>query len=165
MSRMLPVSQRRPGVPRGPTARVLATIRSQAPRSGAEGPAPHAPRPARHAEAGFTLIETLVALAVLATSAVALLGATEAHIARIGGLEARAAAQWVAENHLAERTLGIAPEPPAPVLGFAFAVTEDLRATADPDLSQIDIMVADSADGTTYARLTGFLAQPAGGGG
>ncbi|NUB42759.1 type II secretion system minor pseudopilin GspI [Fertoebacter nigrum] len=125
-------------------------------------PAQH---PARRPEAGFTLIETLVALAVLATSAVALLGATEAHIARIGGLEARAAAQWVAENHLAERTLGVAPQPPGPVLGFAFAVTEDLRATTDPGLSQIDITVADSADGTTYARLTGFLAQPQGGGG
>ena len=61
----------------------------------------------RGGEDGFTLIETLVALVVLATSGVALLGATEAHIARIGALETRAAAQWVAENYLAEVKLGL----------------------------------------------------------
>ena len=35
---------------------------------------------------GFTLIETLVALAVLATGAVALLGVVEDHTGRIAGL-------------------------------------------------------------------------------
>ncbi|MGL5010123.1 MAG: type II secretion system minor pseudopilin GspI, partial [Paracoccaceae bacterium] len=73
--------------------------------------APRAP------DAGFTLIETLVALAVLAISAVALLATTQAHITRIAGLEARAAATWAAENHLAEITLGLEPaDTPPPML-------------------------------------------------
>ena len=38
-------------------------------------------------EAGFTLIESLVALAILAVSAISLLLATQAFVARIDGLE------------------------------------------------------------------------------
>ena len=49
---------------------------------------------------GFTLIETLVALAVLATGAVALLGVVEDHTGRIAGLEDRVTLRWVAENRL-----------------------------------------------------------------
>jgi general secretion pathway protein I len=117
----------------------------------------------RAGEDGFTLIETLVALAILAMSAVALLGATEAHIARIGALENRAAAQWVAENHLAELTLGLSPGVPAPMIGIPFRVDETRTATGDPDLARVDIAVADTTDGVVYGRLTGFLDTGAGG--
>ena len=111
----------------------------------------------RSPDAGFTLIETLVALAVLATSAVALLGATEAHIARITALEHRAVAQWAAENMLAELTLGIAPQTsPDAMLGIALTLAATQTPTADPDLARIDI-IASAADGTAYGRLTGFL--------
>lgn len=109
-------------------------------------------------EAGFTLIETLVALAVLAMSAVALLGATEAHIARIADLETRAAAQWASENMLAELTLGVAPETsPAPILGIGFAMAAIDTPTGDPDLVQVEISATDPVDGRIYGRLTGFL--------
>ncbi len=111
----------------------------------------------RSPDAGFTLIETLVALAILALSAVALLGATEAHIARIGGLESRAAAQWVAENRLAELSLGLEPQAPAPMLGITFVAEDSRTATADPDLERVEITVTDTLDGRIYGRLTGFL--------
>ncbi|KKK60035.1 hypothetical protein LCGC14_3028410, partial [marine sediment metagenome] len=61
----------------------------------------------RDTEAGFTLIEALVAMAVLATSAVSLLAAVETHIGRISELERRTAARWVAENALAAQTAGL----------------------------------------------------------
>lgn len=110
----------------------------------------------RGADAGFTLIESLVALAILALSAVTLLGATEAHIARIGALETRAAAAWVTQNHLAERTLGLtAPDQPAPMLGIGFRVTEVQTPTADPGLVRLDL--AAETSGRSYGRLTGFL--------
>ncbi len=109
-------------------------------------------------DAGFTLIETLVALAVLAMSAVALLAATQAHIARIAGLEARAAAGWVAENHLAEMALGLQPtDMPAPMLGFQFALSVAAEPTSDPDIQKLVISATDVADGRRYARLTGFV--------
>jgi general secretion pathway protein I len=111
----------------------------------------------RATDAGFTLIETLIALAILAMTAVAMLGATEAHIARIAGLEYRAAAQWAAENYLVELTLGLEPEAPAPMLGIQFDLQADMTATADPDLQRVDITATDAADGRSYARLTGFI--------
>ena len=113
---------------------------------------------ARAADAGFTLIETLVALAVLAITAVGLLAATQAHIARIAGLEARAAAVWAAENHLAEITLGLTPAAPPPaMLGFRFDMAVLTEATTDPDLQKLTITATDPQDQRSYARLTGFV--------
>jgi general secretion pathway protein I len=112
----------------------------------------------RGTDAGFTLIETLIALAVLAMSAMALLGATEAHTRNIGALEARAAAQWAAENYLAELTIGAeADAEPAPIRGMSFVLSERRSPTSDPDLEQVDLAATDLRDGRVYARLTGFL--------
>jgi general secretion pathway protein I len=111
----------------------------------------------RSDDAGFTLIETLIALAVLSMTAVAMLGAVEAHIGRISALEYRAAAQWAAENHLVELTLGLEPEAPAPMLGLQFEVLAEQTATEDPNLQRVDITATDTVDGRQYARLVGFI--------
>ena len=114
----------------------------------------------RATEAGFTLIETLVALVVLSLSAMAILGAAEAHVARIGALEARAAAQWAAQNHLTEITLGLAPDPrPAAILGIDFQLDMQTTLTSDPDLLRLDIAASEVDGGRTLARLTGFVAR------
>lgn len=114
----------------------------------------------RNGEAGFTLIETLVALAVLAASSVAFLAATEAHVLRIGALESRAAALLAAQNYLAEVTLGLEPGAEAVLLGVTYAVTAQRSPTADPDLQRLDITVTDAAAGKIHARLTGFVLDP-----
>lgn len=112
----------------------------------------------RSTDAGFTLIETLVALAVLATSSVAMLAATQAHIARIADLQSRTAAQWAAENMLAELTLGLVPDPsPDPMLGIKFDMAATNTPTDDPDLARVEITATDVASGQVYGRLTGFL--------
>lgn len=111
----------------------------------------------RKAEAGFTLIETLVALAVLATSAVALVGATQAHVNRIAGLEQRAAAQWVGENALAEVALGIdVTRQPASMLGYRFGLQAERSATADGSVDKISIFVKE-AEGATIGHVIGFV--------
>ena len=56
----------------------------------------------RDGEQGFSLIEALVALAVLAIATVGLMRTVQTHIDSTRGLERRAAAMWVAENRLAE---------------------------------------------------------------
>lgn len=114
--------------------------------------------PRRSPDAGFTLIETLVALAILAMSAVSLLGATEAHIARIGALETRAAAQWATENYLAELTLGLTPsDTPLPMNGTSFTLEATRSETSDPDLERVDIVARETSDGRDYGLLTGFV--------
>ena len=115
----------------------------------------------RDRQAGFTLIETLVALAVLAVSSVALLGAVQAHLGRIGALEYRVAALIAAQNYLAEVTLGLVPEGATSLLGIGFSVSSLRGATDDPAVQRLDIAVADQADGKVYARLTGFVADAA----
>jgi general secretion pathway protein I len=116
----------------------------------------------RSGDSGFTLIETLVALAVLAMAATALLGATEAHIRNIAALEARAAAQWATENHLAELVIGAKPEAgPVSMMGHSLLVTETRSPTSDPGLEQVDLAATDRADGQVYARLTGFILRSA----
>ena len=116
--------------------------------------------PRRTPDAGFTLIETLVALTVLAITAVALLGIGEDHVTRVAGLERRAAAQWAAENHLAELTLGLTPAPgPVPMLGYRFAIEAEVTATPDPDLRRATLVARDEG-GKALARITGFLLAP-----
>lgn len=109
-------------------------------------------------DAGFSLIETLVALAVLAMSAVALLATTQAHITRIAGLEERAAAAWTAENYLTEASLGLQPGlTPPPMLGFQFTLTVEAETTSDPEVQKLVVNAADAADGRRFVRLTGFV--------
>ncbi|UWQ23145.1 type II secretion system minor pseudopilin GspI [Jannaschia sp. W003] len=112
------------------------------------------------ADAGFTLIESLVALAVLAVGATTLLAAAEAHVGTIRGLEDRAAARWVAENHLAALRLGLDPEPAARMMGADWTVAAEERPTADPAIAMVLVRVAPvggPGDGATAALLTGFI--------
>lgn len=107
--------------------------------------------------AGFTLIEALVALAILATAAVSLLGATEAHVARITGLETRALAQIAAENHLAELEIGAVPESSVTLLGRGFEIAVERIPTEDPELLRLDLGVS-ASDGTQIlGGFTGFV--------
>ena len=115
----------------------------------------------RKAEAGFTLIETLVALAVLATSAVALVGATQAHINRIAGLEQRAAAQWAGENAVAETALGVdVSRQPATMLGYEFQLQTERAVTADASVDKVSILVKE-VEGVTIAHVIGFILKSA----
>ena len=116
---------------------------------------------------GFTLVEVLVALAVLAI----VLGATLRGL----GLASRTLAEqrermlagWVAENVLNEALLA----PRWPQIGELDSETRfaerrwhwQLRtqATSDPDLRRLDVSVR-SADGSTpvSSRLSGFRGAP-----
>lgn len=54
---------------------------------------------------GFTLIEVMLAMAVLAIAGVALVSATSSNVRHIGQLEERMVANWVASNQLVEANL------------------------------------------------------------
>lgn len=105
---------------------------------------------------GFTLIEALIAMAILAITAVSFLRATEANIARLTTLETRAAASWVAQNRLAELTLGTTTDGPVSMLGRDYSVNVTSTPTTDPTLARVDITVSPK-DGSAGAQLTGFV--------
>ena len=117
---------------------------------------------ARQSEAGFTLIEMLVALAIFSLAALALLrlgGATATNSAR---LQDQAIAQIVARN-LAVETLSD-PEPPpfGTTIGQAvnggrrWAWTRTVARSPEARIQQIEIAVSPADGGPGRARLTIF---------
>lgn len=114
----------------------------------------------RAQDAGFTLIEALVALGILSTAAVFLLAATQSHIAHTGEIADRRTALWVAENRLVELELGMNDLPSEVVmLGGVWQISIDRATTSDPELERVDIRVAsaDAASRSALALLTGFV--------
>ncbi len=114
-------------------------------------------------DAGFSLIEAMVALAVLAIATVGLIGAVEQHIDSTRGVERRAIAMWVAENRLADLEVGT-PEAngeTVDMLGRNWSVAVNRTATSDPALDRVTITVAPAGESAPLARLDGFLRKDA----
>lgn len=109
---------------------------------------------------GFSLIEALVALAILAIATVGLIRTVETHIDSTRAIEGRQAAMWVAENRLAELEAGIDGSDRAEMLGRAWRVAVSERATADPAIRRVRIDVFDAAiraGASPLASLDGFV--------
>ncbi len=114
--------------------------------------------PSTASEAGFSLIEALVALLVLAIAAAGLVRAAEAHVDSIRSLERRAAAQLVAQNRLAELALPGAPVGPDSVemLGQRWTLAVSESATDDPDMVKLAVAVSGAGDRSPLVTLDGF---------
>jgi general secretion pathway protein I len=115
-----------------------------------------APRPS---EAGFSLIEAMVALVVLAIATVGLMRTVESHIDSTRGLERRAAAMWVAENRLAELDLepGASAGELVDMMGQRWRVAVERRRTDDPEIERVRINVFAASETTPLASLDGFV--------
>jgi len=114
-------------------------------------------RAANNTEAGFTLLEVLVALAVLAVGAVSLLTATQTHVSRISDIESRTVARWVADNRLAALRIGVPQPDVVDMLGRQWGVVVSRLETEDPDLQRVEIAVALSPNNRDLFKLTGFI--------
>jgi general secretion pathway protein I len=109
------------------------------------------------AEAGFSLIEALVALLIMAIGAAGLVRASEAHVDSIRGLELRSAAQWVAENAIVEAGLpGMQPAGQVEMLGRTWEVATTSTPTSDPDLRSITVTVKPHGLAGPTVSLSGF---------
>jgi general secretion pathway protein I len=116
--------------------------------------------------AGFTLIEILVAVAILA---VALAATTRAaSIATDGAMEIRERllATWAAQNRLAEmRARGVFPSPATTRMettqgGLALVIEETVNETPNPTMRRVDLAVSEARDpARVLTRLAGYVSQ------
>lgn len=117
---------------------------------------------------GFTLIEILVALAVLAIAMAALISAAGHYAGNAAGLRTRTLATWVARNRMAEFLLAPTWPDPGEADGEArmgervWYWSARISETQDPRLRRIEIEVSREPDALPVASLTGFMAPPAG---
>ena len=121
----------------------------------------------RSAQRAFTLVEILVALAILAIALTAGMRALAQATDTAGALKARTLALWVAQNRLAAAQIAI----PWPALGnysgdatqanATFAWRAVVSATPNPQFRRIDITVGEpGTPDYALAALTGFLGNP-----
>ena len=115
---------------------------------------------------GFTLIEILVAVAILA---VALAATTRAaSLATDGSLETRQRllATWAAQNRVAElRARRIFPAPTSTRVateqgGLALVIEETVSDTPNPMIRRVDLAVGDARNpDRVLTRLTAYVSQ------
>jgi general secretion pathway protein I len=116
-------------------------------------------------ERGFTLVEVLVALAILGVALTAALRATAAATDSVAEFRQRLLAGWVAENRLAEYSFGLWPEPGeqegiAEQAGTRFRWKESVTPTANPVLRRVDVRVyAPGEQQHSLAHLVGYASR------
>jgi len=117
---------------------------------------------------GFTLVEILVALAIIAVALGAGLRALSQSIDSAGALKQRTLALWVAQNRIAATTLETPWPAPgrrngaATQAGTPFVFTETISPTPNPAFRRIEVVVAETAaPDYALARLVGFVGNSA----
>lgn len=116
---------------------------------------------------GFTLIEVLVAMTIIAVGVSALVGAAAASAWRADYLREREFGRWVASNRLTE--LQVVPAWPEngttnteiEMGNNTWYVRTRTQAVADPDLRRVDVQVRREKDAENYVyTVTGFVGNP-----
>ena len=122
--------------------------------------------PARGRRLGFTLIEVLIAIVILAVALAAT--ARAASLATDAAIETRSRllATWAAQNRLSElRARAVFPDPAttnfnAQEGGLDLAIVETVTETANPTMRRVDESVAAAREpGRVLATLTGYVAR------
>ena len=118
---------------------------------------------------GFTLVEVLIALAIVSIALIAALRAAGQGTNNAGELRSRMLAGWVAQNVLAEHRargdwlpLGIQRGTQYQA-GIEFLWREEITAMPSPAFRRVDIFVfLAPEESRTLARVAGFVVQPPG---
>lgn len=113
---------------------------------------------------GFTLLEVLVALAVVSMAMLAVLGSAGQSTRTVIGLRDRTFAEWVAENQFTQMRLADTwpsigdSDGDAELAGVQWHWKAHVMKTADPDLRRVEVSVAhkDTPD-DSVETLVGFI--------
>lgn len=120
-----------------------------------------------HDNKGFTLIEVLVAMAIMAVAAMSLLNASAGQVSGSGLLMNKTIAGWVAENKAAEMQLaGNLPDngthdERVTMAGREWAIKSHIQSTPVAGLKRVDIAVAEPGElfqkESALVTLTAFI--------
>lgn len=115
---------------------------------------------------GFTLIEILAAVAVLAIALAAILSGMARYADNASYIRQKTIALWVAHNRLSEiKTAAGWPDTGTTdgtidMAGQTWKWTSNVQTTPDAYLRRIDITVQREGNDATLATLSGFIGQP-----
>ncbi len=132
----------------------------------------YSPLRGRHRQPGFTLLEVMIALAVLAVAAAGLISSVSQNIRQSGALEERTVALWLAQNQITE--LQVRHEFPeagrrtekVEMAGREWELTLETTETSHPGLRRVEVGVAAARDDfrrerSSIVTVTAFLGAPA----
>ncbi|MBK8537163.1 MAG: type II secretion system minor pseudopilin GspI [Candidatus Competibacteraceae bacterium] len=118
-------------------------------------------------QTGFTLLEVLVALAVLAIAMGAIIGAATQSINTVATLRDQTFASWVALNQINGLLLESKPWPAegsrtgsAELANRTWRWEARFSKTDDPDLRRLDLTVRASENGAELSKLVAFKGKP-----
>lgn len=115
---------------------------------------------------GFTLLEAVVALAILAIGLAATMRALGVATLASAEIRSRQMAEWVAQNRLAElRVMHLFPnegknEGDAVQGDQQFHWVEEIKSTPNPLFRRVEVKVFASKQDSALAQSTSFLVRP-----
>lgn len=115
---------------------------------------------------GFTLLEVMVALAVLAIALAAMMKGVGAQVSNQSYLRDRTLAHWVAMNKVAELQIArqwpeAGSETGSATMGpHEWYWTIAVQNTPDPDVRRMDVAVSASEGGEPVTSLVSYLLKP-----